>query len=164
MGDLADVVRFELSPEPWLGVFVPSLASVERFSALHAYAGLLSDHFQQVLAYGWHVQPAAVAARDHPFGPGAPLEHDLLGIIDRFWRSGELLDAEFPHGGHRLLHDGQNIDVDVLYVFKDSALARVSSAYLIDLCQLARLDGEWKIVNVLWELKEEEYRRLMVKK
>lgn len=44
-------------------------------------------------------------------------------------------------------------DVAVLDVFGGAAAARVVMADWIDYLQLARVDGRWVIVNVLWERK-----------
>lgn len=46
--------------------------------------------------------------------------------------------------------DKRNIEVTVYHVGNDLATARVTSARYIDHLQLAKIDGQWKIVNVLW--------------
>jgi hypothetical protein len=46
--------------------------------------------------------------------------------------------------------DKRNIEVTVYHVGNDLATARVISAMYIDHLQLAKIDGHWKIVNVLW--------------
>jgi hypothetical protein len=46
--------------------------------------------------------------------------------------------------------DKRNIEVTVYHVGNDLATARVISAMYIDHLQLAKIDGQWKIVNVLW--------------
>lgn len=44
-------------------------------------------------------------------------------------------------------------DVKILDVFENVASVRVDAAQWIDYLHLARWNGEWKIVNVLWEMK-----------
>lgn len=44
----------------------------------------------------------------------------------------------------------QEARVDILDVYGDIATARLISTKLVDYMQLARFNGEWKIVNVLW--------------
>ena len=42
------------------------------------------------------------------------------------------------------------IVVEVYDVFKDIALAKVTSGF-VDYVQLAKIDGRWQVVNVLWQ-------------
>lgn len=44
-------------------------------------------------------------------------------------------------------------DVKILDVFGDIASVRVDAADWIDYRHLARWNGEWKIVNVLWDMR-----------
>ena len=41
------------------------------------------------------------------------------------------------------------IVVNVYDVYKDIALAKVTSDF-VDYCQLAKIDGKWQVINVLW--------------
>lgn len=47
--------------------------------------------------------------------------------------------------------DKPEIVVDVYDVFKDIALAKVTNPAFVDYCQLAKIDGKWQVVNVLWQ-------------
>ena len=49
--------------------------------------------------------------------------------------------------------DRRQKDVTVLDVFGNAAVAKAVMADWIDYLQLARVDGRWLIVNVLWERK-----------
>jgi hypothetical protein len=49
--------------------------------------------------------------------------------------------------------DKQQKEVRILDVFGNAASARATMADWIDYMQLARVDGRWVIVNVLWERK-----------
>lgn len=42
------------------------------------------------------------------------------------------------------------IVVEVFDVFKDIALAKVTSGF-VDYVQLAKINGKWRVVNVLWQ-------------
>ncbi len=64
-------------------------------------------------------------------------------------------DAEEAVEGARGLADrvdrlNKSVDVTVLDLRHDLATARATSGYRYQLFQLARIEGEWKIVNVLW--------------
>src|SRR5688500_7673636 len=47
-------------------------------------------------------------------------------------------------------------EVEILEIFGNAASARARMTDWIDLMHLARVNGEWKIVNVLWELSQAE--------
>ncbi|MCP4146129.1 MAG: nuclear transport factor 2 family protein [bacterium] len=47
--------------------------------------------------------------------------------------------------------DKRNISVTVFDIYRTTASAKSMSADFIDYLLLAKLDGEWKIINVLWE-------------
>ncbi len=44
----------------------------------------------------------------------------------------------------------RNIEVDILDVYRDIASVRTECADFIDYLQLAKSEGQWKIINVLW--------------
>lgn len=46
--------------------------------------------------------------------------------------------------------------VSILDVFRNSASARVEMSGWVDYLHLAKWNGQWRIVNVLWELKPGE--------
>ncbi len=51
--------------------------------------------------------------------------------------------------------DGRQCDVTILDIFHDVATVKVVAITWIDYLHVARVDGEWKIINVLWALKPE---------
>ena len=58
------------------------------------------------------------------------------------------------HGyGKRTPKDRQQKEVWILDIFGNAASARATMADWIDYMQLAKVDGRWVIVNVLWEQK-----------
>jgi hypothetical protein len=71
---------------------------------------------------------------------------------------GQVSAAEFiastgRGGGSRTPADQRRTDITVLNVFENVASARVDADTWIDYMHLARFNGEWKIVNVLREIR-----------
>ena len=58
-------------------------------------------------------------------------------------------------GGKNTPREKQQKDVTVLDVFENAACAKVVASDWVDYLQLAKWNGRWVIVNVLWELKPE---------
>jgi hypothetical protein len=63
------------------------------------------------------------------------------------------LVAGARRGGGRRAPGARRADVRVLDVFGDAASVRVDADSWIDYLQMARVDGRWQIVNVLWALR-----------
>jgi hypothetical protein len=49
--------------------------------------------------------------------------------------------------------DQRRSDVVILDIFENAASVRVDAATWIDYLHIAKWNGEWKIVNVLWEMR-----------
>jgi CRP-like cAMP-binding protein len=45
-------------------------------------------------------------------------------------------------------------DVTILDVFRNAAVVKIVARDWVDYLQIGKWNGEWKIVNVLWELKQ----------
>jgi hypothetical protein len=58
-------------------------------------------------------------------------------------------------GGKQILKDKQLKDVTILDLFENAASVKIVASDWIDYLHLARWNGRWVIVNVLWELKPE---------
>ncbi len=56
-------------------------------------------------------------------------------------------------GGKQTPPAEQQTDVTVLDDYQNAASAKIVASGWIDYLHLARWNGQWKIVNVLWELK-----------
>ena len=56
-------------------------------------------------------------------------------------------------GGKQTPKEKPQKDVTILDVFENAACAKVVATDWVDYLQLARWNGRWVIVNVLWELK-----------
>lgn len=56
-------------------------------------------------------------------------------------------------GGRDIPRDQQQKDVAILDIYQNAASVKVVAASWIDYVHLAKWNGRWVIVNVLWELK-----------
>jgi len=56
-------------------------------------------------------------------------------------------------GGKKTPKDKQQKDVTLLDRFENAAVVKIVASDWIDYLQLAKVDGRWVIVNVLWEFK-----------
>jgi hypothetical protein len=56
-------------------------------------------------------------------------------------------------GGSRTPEAERHQDVTILDVFGNAACVKVVARDWIDYLHLGRVDGTWKIINVLWEMK-----------
>ena len=59
-------------------------------------------------------------------------------------------------GGKNTAKEKQQKDVTVLDIFGNAACAKVIASDWIDYLHLAKWNGRWVIVNVLWELKPQK--------
>lgn len=56
-------------------------------------------------------------------------------------------------GGKNTAKEKQQKDVTILDVFENAACVKVVASDWVDYLQIAKFNGRWVIVNVLWELK-----------
>jgi hypothetical protein len=56
-------------------------------------------------------------------------------------------------GGKNTPKENQQKDVTILDVFENAASVKVVASDWVDYLHMARFNGRWVIVNVLWELK-----------
>src|ERR1041385_766851 len=56
-------------------------------------------------------------------------------------------------GGNKTPKDQQTKDITILDRFNNAAVVKIVASGWIDYLQEAKVNGEWKIINVLWELK-----------
>ena len=64
-----------------------------------------------------------------------------------------LVEATRAGGGRQIAPANRRNTVTVLDVFGNAASVRIDAATWIDYLHFAKWNGEWKIVNVLWELR-----------
>jgi hypothetical protein len=65
----------------------------------------------------------------------------------------QLIEAAGKGGGNKTPVEKQIKEVKILDIFGNTASVRAEMAGWIDYMHMAKINGEWKIVNVLWELK-----------
>ena len=58
-------------------------------------------------------------------------------------------------GGRQTPAEKRRTEVTILDIFGNAASVRVDADTWIDYLQIGKVDGEWKILNVLWELRPE---------
>ena len=64
----------------------------------------------------------------------------------------QLIDATAGGGAARIPDDAKKSDVSILDIYNNIASVRIDAGVWIDYLHIARWNGEWKIVNVLWEM------------
>ncbi len=65
----------------------------------------------------------------------------------------QLIDGTAAGWGRETPAEERRTDVTILDAFRNVAAVRVDAHEWIDYMQIARWNGEWKIVNVLWEVR-----------
>ena len=62
-------------------------------------------------------------------------------------------------GGSKVPPESRKITVDVLEVSGDIAVARASSSEYLEYLSLAKCNGQWAIINILWRFQASAGRR-----
>jgi hypothetical protein len=105
-------------------------------------------------AEGWYTGDAARMGRSlHP-----RLAKRISVQREGAWQLQEMTAEELSRaagggGGTRTPEAQRQRDVQILDVFGNVASVRVTMSGWIDYMHMARVDGRWQIVNVLWEMK-----------
>ena len=63
------------------------------------------------------------------------------------------LDPRSGHADASLPDEAWDRLERILDRFENAAVVKIVAAEWIDYLELAKVDGQWKIINVLWELK-----------
>ena len=56
-------------------------------------------------------------------------------------------------GGKRTPKEQQQKDITILDRFNNAAVVKIVASGWVDYLEVVKFDGQWKIINVLWELK-----------
>ena len=56
-------------------------------------------------------------------------------------------------GGSKTPKDQQSKEITILDRFNNAAVVKIVASGWIDYLEIAKFNGQWKIINVLWELK-----------
>jgi hypothetical protein len=67
--------------------------------------------------------------------------------------AGGLVQATRTGGGKTIPKDKQTLDVTILDVYGNTASVKIVAGLWVDYLHVAKFNGRWVIVNVLWELK-----------
>ena len=78
-----------------------------------------------------------------PAGPDSKLQN---------MTADQLVQATARGSGGRIPDAAKKEDVKILDIYNNMAAVRIDAGLWIDYLQLSRWNGQWKIVNVLWEL------------
>ncbi len=68
----------------------------------------------------------------------------------------QLVQATASGGADRIPDEAKKEDVSILDIYNNIATVRIDAGLWIDYLHVARWNGEWKIVNVLWEMAPPE--------
>ena len=63
-------------------------------------------------------------------------------------------------GGSSTPESQRRNDMRILDIFGNAAVVRVDASDWVDYLQLGKVDGEWLIINVLWEFRPEALERM----
>ncbi|GAB4179722.1 MAG: hypothetical protein Kow00108_15800 [Calditrichia bacterium] len=63
----------------------------------------------------------------------------------------KLVEYTRKGGGKKIPPEKRNISVEILDMMEQSATVKITSLLFTDYVHLIKWNGEWKIINVLWE-------------
>ena len=69
-----------------------------------------------------------------------------------------LVELTRAGGGKKIPKERQQEDITILDRFNNAAVVKIVASDWVDYLEEVKIDGEWKIVNVLWELKKQPTR------
>ncbi len=103
---------------------------------------------------GWYEGSAERMTRAlHPDLAKRIVRSDQAGSKLSHMTAAQLIEGTQRGGGTRTPKEQQQKDVVILDIFGNTASVRATMSGWVDYMHLARWNGEWRIVNVLWELK-----------
>ncbi|MBK8003799.1 MAG: nuclear transport factor 2 family protein [Gemmatimonadetes bacterium] len=103
---------------------------------------------------GWYTGDAARMERAlHPDLAKRIVRQGPQGSRLQSMTAAELVEGTRQGGGKNTPPAAQQKDVVILDVFQNAASVRATMSGWVDYMHMAKWNGEWRIVNVLWELK-----------
>jgi hypothetical protein len=104
---------------------------------------------------GWYAGDAARMEKSlHPDLAKRIVQNNAEGVSRLGHQGAETLIGYTKGGGGKNTPAAQQIkDVKILDIFRNTASVRAEMSGWIDYMHIAKWNGEWKIVNVLWETK-----------
>jgi hypothetical protein len=103
------------------GIYTSDVSRIER-----------SVHPQLAKRGFWRDSPA------HPWGPQSTMTYEQLLTLTKTWNAKKDRDTSLKR-------------VDIYEVLDQTASAKVTAMWGIDYLHLAKYDGRWKIINIVWQ-------------
>jgi hypothetical protein len=138
-----------------LGVFVLLIGNAGLLSAQTAADSAAIRATALDYIEGWYTADAARMERAvHPDLAKRIVQNDERGRSRLGQQSAMTLVTGARSGGGKDTPPAQQIkDVKILDIFGNTASVRADMSGWIDYMHMAKWNGQWRIVNVLWELK-----------
>jgi hypothetical protein len=138
-----------------LGLFVIMFANAGVLAAQTAADSAAIRSAAMDYMEGWYTGDAARMERSlHPELAKRIVQSDEQGRSRIGQQSAMTLVSNTRNGGGKNTPAAQQIkDVKILDIFGSSASVRAEMSGWIDYMHMAKWNGQWRIVNVLWELK-----------
>ena len=105
---------------------------------------------------GWYeADPARMSRAIHPELAKRIVVRDPTNgaAMVRAMGASELVMQTRRGGGQKIPTAQRRRDVAILDIYRDMATVKLTSAELVDYLHLARVEGQWRIVNVLWDMR-----------
>jgi len=133
-------------------VAIPGLLSAQSAADSAAIRATALDYIE-----GWYAGDATRMERAlHPELAKRIVQTDPQGRSRLAQQSAMTLVQNTQRGGGKdIPPDKRLADVRILDVYNNAASARVVAANWVDYMHLAKSNGRWVIVNVLWELESQ---------
>lgn len=145
-----------LIPLLWIAALAasPAPASAQSAADSAAVRAAALDYIQ-----GWYTGDAARMERAlHPQLAKRIVETDRetrRSVVGEMTAQ-QLVEGTRRGGGTRTPADRRRDELRILDMFGATASVRVDAASWVDYLHLGRVNGEWKIINVLWERRPRE--------
>ena len=129
-------------------VFLPALGRAQSAADSAAIRAAALDYID-----GWYAADGARMERAlHPELAKRNVTSDSTGRSRLIQMSAMTLVNSTRNGGGSTIPVGQRSDsVQILDIYGGAASARVRAATWVDYMHLAKFNGRWRIINVLWE-------------
>ncbi len=135
-----------------LALLAPGLSRAQTASDSAAIRATALDYIEgyyeanaERMERGLHPELAKRIVRTNPQGRSSLGQMSAMSLVQGT-RAG---------GGRDTPRDRQQKDVTILDIYQNAASVKVVASDWIDYLHMAKWNGRWVIVNVLWELKPE---------
>lgn len=141
-------MRIPLVALALLGLATPTVAQTAADSA--AIRATALDYIE-----GWYAGDAARMERAlHPNLAKRIVRRSDTTVSLGDMTAEQLINATRSGYGTRTPAGEQQKDVTILDIFRNAAVVKIVARDWVDYLQIAKWENDWRIVNVLWELKE----------